>query len=237
MSVLAPELTLEVDSPRHPSPLPPCLLSFPDPAAAPISGLVAAGGDLEPQTIVEAYRNGIFPWPHDGMDLLWWSSEPRAILPVEPVLVSRRLARTLKQSHFGVSLDRAFGDVMRGCQVREEGTWITPAMLEAYQELHRRGWAHSIEVWTGQGDLAGGLYGVAVGGLFGAESMFHVVTDASKVAMVALRQYARAVGTQLLDVQMQTAHLETMGAVTIPRHEYLARVSAAIDLPVTFGAP
>ena len=111
-------------------------------------------------------------------------------------------------------------------------------MLEAYEELHRLGWAHSIEVWSDDGrTLAGGLYGVAVGGLFGAESMFHAVTDASKVAMVALRQHARAVGTQLIDVQMQTEHLERMGAVTMARREYLLRVAEAVALPVTFGAP
>jgi leucyl/phenylalanyl-tRNA--protein transferase len=171
------------------------------------------------------------------MDLLWWSPEPRAILPVDPVLVSRRFARVLRRGRFRVSLNRAFGDVIRGCQVREEGTWITPAMLDSYEEMHSLGWAHSIEVWTEDGTLAGGLYGVAVGGLFGAESMFHRVTDASKVALVALRQHAFALGTRLLDVQMQTDHLASMGAVTVLRRQYLSRVAEAVKLPVTFGAP
>ncbi|HEU5322998.1 MAG TPA: leucyl/phenylalanyl-tRNA--protein transferase [Methylomirabilota bacterium] len=221
--------------PRTPVPLPPSRWRFPDPRAADAEGLVAHGGDLEPATLVDAYRRGIFPWPADARALLWWSPDPRAVLPVEGPRVSRRLARTLRQGRFRVTLDADFAAVVAGCADRPQ-TWLTPAMCEAYVRLHRLGWAHSVEVWTADGALAGGLYGVAVGGLFAAESMFHRARDASKVALVALAAHARRVGTALIDVQMPTPHLASLGAVTVSRAEYLKRLAGALARPVDFAA-
>jgi leucyl/phenylalanyl-tRNA--protein transferase len=217
-------------TPRPPA-LPPCRFRFPDPTHADPEGLLAEGGDLEPSTLVAAYRAGIFPWPYDDHDLLWWSPDPRAILPLEALHVSRSLARLLRQQRFRVTLNAAFAEVIAGCAAREE-TWITPALRAAYLRLHGLGWAHSVEVWAPGGALAGGLYGVAVGGLFSAESMFHRARDASKVAVVALVEHARRVGLTLLDVQVPSAHLTTLGARTIPRREYLARVAEAVARPV-----
>jgi leucyl/phenylalanyl-tRNA--protein transferase len=211
-----------------------CRFRFPDPAGADREGLLAQGGDLEPATIVAAYRQGVFPWPYDESAMLWWSPDPRAVLPLEGLHVSRRLARTLRRGRYRVTLNVAFPAVIDGCAARAQ-TWITPAMRAAYVRLHTLGWAHSVEVWGGNGALAGGLYGVAIGGLFAAESMFHRAGDASKVAVVALVQHARAVGTTLLDVQVLTDHLATLGARAIPRGEYLQRLAAAVRRPVAFA--
>jgi len=218
-----------------PAPLVPCRFRFPDPARADAEGLLAEGGDLEPSTLIAAYRAGIFPWPVEDHELLWWSPDPRAILPLDALHVSRSLARRLRQQRFRVTLNAAFAEVIGGCADREE-TWITPALRTAYQRLHALGWAHSVEVWSPDGMLAGGLYGVAVGALFSAESMFHRARDASKVALVALVEHARRVGLTLLDVQVPSDHLASLGARTIPRREYLARVAEAVRRPVRMGA-
>jgi len=217
-----------------PATLPACRFRFPDPEAAEPEGLVAEGGDLEPATIVAAYRRGIFPWPYDEHMLLWWSPDPRAILPLDGLHVSRSLGRTLRQGRFRVTLNVAFAEVIDGCAAREE-TWITPAIRAAYVRLHGLGWAHSVEVWHARGGLAGGLYGLAVGGLFSAESMFHRARDASKVAVVALVEHARRVGTRLLDVQVPSPHLATLGARSIRRREYLALLARALRHAVVFG--
>lgn len=214
-----------------PAALPPCRYEFPDPARADPEGLLAEGGDLEPSTLIAAYRAGIFPWPYEAHELLWWSPDPRAIVPLEGLHVSRSLARLLRRGRFRVTLNAAFAHVIGGCTDREE-TWITPRLRAAYERLHVLGWAHSVEVWGADGALAGGLYGVAVGALFSAESMFHRARDASKVALVALVEHARRVGVTLLDVQVPSAHLASLGAVTIPRREYLARLARAVDRPV-----
>jgi leucyl/phenylalanyl-tRNA---protein transferase len=214
-----------------PAPLPPCRFAFPDPARADPEGLLAEGGDLEPSTLIAAYRAGIFPWPYDAHELLWWSPDPRAVLPLEALHVSRSLGRVLRQQRFRVTLNAAFAEVIDGCADREE-TWITPRLRAAYVRLHALGWAHSVEVWSADGALAGGLYGVAVGALFAAESMFHRARDASKVAVAALVAHARRVGLTLLDVQMPSAHLASLGARTIPRGEYLALVAEAVRRPV-----
>jgi leucyl/phenylalanyl-tRNA--protein transferase len=216
-----------------PARLPACRFRFPDPAGADAEGLIAQGGDLEPGTIVAAYRLGIFPWPYDDSAILWWSPDPRAILPLDALHVSHSLTRTLRRAGFRVTLNAAFPAVIDGCAARDE-TWITPAMRAAYVRLHGLGWAHSVEVWGADGTLAGGLYGVAVGGLFAAESMFHRATDASKVAVVALVRHARRVGTTLVDVQVPSDHLTTLGARPIPREEYLARLAIAVRRPVAF---
>ena len=151
-----------------------------------------------------AYRAGLFPWPHDGVDTLWWSPDPRAILRPDRFHVSRRLARRLRQARFRVTFDAAFAQVIGACAVRPEGTWITPGMMRAYLRLHLLGWAHSVEVWSPEGRLAGGLYGLRVDGLFGAESMFHRATDASKIALFALTRLAPRAGISLIDVQLPT---------------------------------
>jgi leucyl/phenylalanyl-tRNA--protein transferase len=210
-----------------------CRFSFPDPRRTDAEGFVAHGGDLEPATLIAAYRSGIFPWPFDGHDLLWWSPDPRAVIPVDGLRISRRLVRTLRRGGFRVTINAAFDDVVAGCAAREE-TWITPGLRRAYGRLHALGWAHSVEVWM-DGALAGGLYGVAVGGLFAAESMFHRATDASKIAMVALVQHARRAGVTLIDAQVPSAHVTSMGAVTVPRAEYLQRLRQVVDHRVRFA--
>jgi leucyl/phenylalanyl-tRNA--protein transferase len=217
-----------------PARLPACRFRFPDPTTADAEGLVAHGADLEPATLIAAYRRGVFPWPYDDTMLLWWSPDPRAILPLDGLHVARRLARTLRQGRFRVTLNAAFPDVIAACGARAE-TWITPAIREAYVRLHQLGWAHSVEVWS-DGVLAGGLYGLAVGGLFAAESMFHRVRDASKVAVVGLVAHARRVGTTLIDVQMPSAHLASLGVVAIPRADYLRRLAAALPRRVAFAS-
>ncbi len=230
-----PAVPVEVHGKGPPRPLEPCRYAFPDPRGAPPEGLMAAGGDFEPGTVVAAYRRGTFPWPHEVQEYLWFSPDPRAILPPENLHVSRRLARTLRQGRFRVTLDAAFAEVIAGCAVRDEGTWITPTLMDGYIRLHGLGWAHSFEVWTQEGELAGGLYGVAVGGMFGAESMFYRVRDASKVAVVAMVQHCQRVGVSLIDLQVLTAHTASLGAVEVSRDEYLARLAGAIDEPVVFA--
>ncbi len=227
-------LDIAVAPTPSPARLAACRFRFPDPARADAEGLIAQGGDLEPGTIVAAYRRGIFPWPYDESAMLWWSPDPRAVLPLDALHVSRSLARTLRRCRFRVTLNAAFEAVIDGCAAREE-TWITPSMRAAYVRLHGLGWAHSVEVWGADGVLGGGLYGVAIGGLFAAESMFHRLTDASKVAVVALVQHARRVGTTLLDVQVPSDHLSTLGARAIARREYLTRLAAAVRRPVAFA--
>ena len=228
-----PSLPIEVRSTPAPSAIGAARFRFPDPRAADADGFVAHGGDLEPATLVAAYRQGIFPWPFDTHELLWWSPDPRAVIPVEALRVSRRLARTLRRASFVVTINAAFDDVVAGCAARAE-TWITPGLSRAYGRLHELGWAHSVEVWM-NGALAGGLYGVAIGGLFAAESMFHHVTDASKIAMVALVQHAGRVGVTLIDAQMPSAHITSMGAVSITRADYLGRLPKVVDRRVRFA--
>ena len=215
-----PSLAIVARSVAPPESLLPCEFLFPDPLFAPPDGLVAQGGNLDPETIVEAYRRGLFPWPHDGIDTLWWSPDPRAVLFESSLHISRRFARTLRQHRFHITVDNAFERVISSCADREDGTRITPAIIDAYMTLYNLGWAHSIEVWSPENDLIGGLYGLRVGALFGAESMFHLQSDASKVALVALTQYAQDSGIKLIDVQVQNAHLRSMGICEISRESY-----------------
>jgi leucyl/phenylalanyl-tRNA--protein transferase len=201
-----------------------------DPAAADAQGFVAIGGDLRPATLLRAYRNGVFPWYDESMPICWWSPDPRAILPLDYLHVSRRLARTLRSGRFQSTMDRDFAGVIRGCaENRGDGTWLVPEMIAAYQRLHELGRAHSIEIWRGD-ELAGGLYGVAIGGFFSAESMFHRVTDASKVAIVGLVDRLRAGGFELIDIQFLTAHTARLGGIEIPKTEYLRRLTAALNV-------
>jgi len=205
---------------------------FPDPEAADEDGLVAVGGDLAPGTLLAAYRAGIFPWS-DG-PITWWSPDPRAVIPLDGLHVSRSLARTIRRGSFRVTFDAAFRQVIEGCAAprpKREETWISPAFVDAYTRLHELGWAHSVECWRGD-RLAGGLYGVAIGAWFGGESMFSAECDASKVAMAALIARLGERGYALFDAQVMNPHLATLGAVDIPRSEYLARLGAALVLAV-----
>jgi leucyl/phenylalanyl-tRNA--protein transferase len=205
---------------------------FPDPRRADGEGLVAIGGDLAPERLLVAYAAGIFPWSSEDMPLLWWSPDPRAILPVERLRVSRSLQRTIRRGGFELTFDVAFRDVIEACAAeRTVGTWILPEMIAAYERLHRLGAAHSFEVWR-DGVLVGGLYGVQRGALFAAESMFHRATDMSKVALVAAVRSLCARGIELFEVQFVTPHLASMGAVEVPRAEYLARLATAVGKEV-----
>jgi leucyl/phenylalanyl-tRNA---protein transferase len=200
-------------------------LAFPAPETADEEGLVAIGGDLAPKRLLLAYEMGIFPWFDEDLPPLWWSPDPRGVMTAETLHVPRRLARTLAKRPWRFTLDGAFSRVIRACSERDEGTWILPEMIEAYERLHAMGHAHSVEAWLGD-VLAGGLYGVHRGGLFAAESMFHRATDGSKAALVAaVRSLGRA-GIELVDVQFVTPHLASLGAVSWPRARYLARVAA-----------
>ena len=216
---------------------PPSAYRF-DPLAVPAGeDLVAVGGDLQPGTLLAAYRAGLFPMgvgPHGGVPIGWWSPDPRGVLPLHGLRVSRSLRRAVRR--FEVTVDTAFDDVLAACgDPGREGRWITPDIARAYGELHRLGWAHSVECWR-EGRLAGGLYGLAVGGLFAGESMFHRETDASKVALVALVALLARDGDsrRLLDVQWRTEHLASLGVVDVPRPEYLRRLRVALrcDPPV-----
>lgn len=201
--------------------------AFPDPRAAlrEPDGLLAAGGDLSPARLLYAYRHGIFPWYSAGQPILWWCPNPRAVLYPEAVHISRSLRKALRQRDYDVTLDHAFPDVMRACATArpnqpDAGTWITDEMQAAYIELHRLGHAHSIEVWMNE-RLVGGLYGVAVGGIFFGESMFSHRTNASKIALVWLAKQLQAWNFQLIDCQIASAHLQSLGSVSIARDEFL----------------
>jgi leucyl/phenylalanyl-tRNA---protein transferase len=195
--------------------------------------VVGVGADLEPGTLLCAYRGGIFPMPVEaaGEELLvWWSPDPRGIIPLDGLRVGRSLRRSC--ARFEVRVDTAFEAVIDACaDPARTGRWITPAIRDAYVRLHHLGWAHSVEAWDGDG-LAGGLYGVAIGGLFAGESMFFRRTDASKVALVGLVDRLREGGASLLDVQWVTPHLAFLGAVEIPRRRYLERLAEAIERPL-----
>jgi leucyl/phenylalanyl-tRNA--protein transferase len=207
---------------------------FLDPESADDSGLVAIGGDLRPERLLKAYRRGVFPWYDEAYPICWWSPDPRAIFELDGLHVSRRLRRTIRSGRFAVTVNRAFGGVIRGCADRPgEGTWIIPDMIRGYETLHRLGHAHSVETWR-DGRLAGGIYGVAVGGLFAGESMFSRQPDASKVALAALVEHLRQRGFQLLDIQFLTEHTARLGAIEIPRKEYLARLRQALTCPASF---
>ena len=195
-------------------------------ALAEPNGLLAAGADLSLPRLLEAYRNGIFPWFSHDQPILWWSPDPRMVLFPAELKISRSLARTLRSRRFEVRADTAFDAVIEGCrQPRrgESGTWITEEMAEAYGTLHRAGFAHSVETWL-DGKLVGGLYGVALGRAFFGESMFARVSDASKVALVALARQLQHWGFGVVDCQMNTAHLASLGAREIPRAEFTRRL-------------
>jgi leucyl/phenylalanyl-tRNA---protein transferase len=202
---------------------------FPDPAVADADGLLGVGADLGPDTLVHAYRAGVFPWPHEGMPLPWFSPDPRGVLEPGAVVVRRSLRRRLRSCGWETTVDAAFGAVTAACARRPgEGTWITTTMRAAYERLHALGWAHSLEVWDGD-ELVGGLYGVQCGGVFTGESMFHDRADASKVALVDLCERLTTAGGTVVDVQLTTPHLATMGARDTARAEFLGLLAAVRD--------
>jgi len=193
------------------------------------NGLLAAGADLSPARLLDAYRHGIFPWFGDEDPLLWWSPDPRMVLFVDELHVGRSLRKTLRSGRFQVTADRAFSAVLSGCaapRAKDEGTWITTEMRAAYVRLAALGYAHSIETWQ-DGTLVGGLYGVAIGRMFFGESMFARASDASKVAFVTLVEHLQRWGFRMIDCQMSTAHLASFGAREISRPEFLAEVDRA----------
>jgi leucyl/phenylalanyl-tRNA--protein transferase len=204
--------------------------AFPPPSRWPDDDVIAVGGDLEPATLVSAYRQGIFPMLVDAPSpvLAWWSPDPRGVLPLDGVRVTRSLRQSAKR--FEIRVDTCFEEVIRACgdPTRASG-WITEEFVQAYTTLHRMGWAHSVEVFDQKGQLAGGLYGVRINGLFAGESMFYRQRDASKVALLSVVELMRESGMTLLDVQWRTAHLASLGAVEVGRQEYLARLADALQ--------
>lgn len=202
---------------RPTDPFPPLERALSDP-----DGLLAAGGTLDAPRLIDAYRRGIFPWSSEGQPLLWWSPDPRMVLFTDEFRMSRSLRKRVREGRFEIRVDSAFDDVMAACAEPRDGqagTWITAAMRRAYGELHRRGYAHSVEAWR-EGRLVGGLYGVALGRVFFGESMFARETDASKVALVRLVTLLREQGVPMIDCQQDTAHLASLGARPIPRAEF-----------------
>ena len=212
-----------------PAPLEASHWRFPDASQWPGQDLVAGGADLKPATLIDAYRRGLFPMNVSGLPGLlgWWSPDPRGILPLDGLRSTKSLRQSVRR--FDARVDTCFDDVLAGCgdASREDG-WITGDFKEAYRELHRLGWAHSVEVFDRKGELAGGLYGVRIGGFFAGESMFHRQRDASKVALVALVELMNESGMSLLDTQWCTEHLASLGGVEIPRNAYLERLTAAM---------
>jgi leucyl/phenylalanyl-tRNA--protein transferase len=207
---------------------------FPDPRQADAEGLVAVGGDFSVQRLLLAYRSGIFPWTDDP--ITWWSPDPRGIIEFDRFHISKSLARVLRNGVFEVTANRAFREVMAGCAEPARGrgeTWVTPAFIAAYTRLHEQGHAHSVECWQ-DGKLVGGIYGVAIGGFFAGESMFHRASNASKVALASLVERLRARGFGLFDVQMLTPITRQLGGVEIPRAGYLERLAAAVALDCGF---
>jgi leucyl/phenylalanyl-tRNA---protein transferase len=212
---------------RPDAPFPPLSAALAEP-----NGLLAAGGDLSPERLIAAYRRGIFPWYSAGQPILWWSPDPRMVLFVDEFKVSRSLAKSLRSRRFEIRIDTAFRDVVDSCAAMprrgQRGTWITPEMIDAYVELHVRGFAHSVEAWH-DGRLCGGLYGMALGRMFFGESMFARTTDASKVALVHLVALLKRQGVPLIDCQQETAHLGSFGARPIRRPAFAEHLTELIN--------
>lgn len=210
-------------------------LRFPDPRTADGEGLVAIGGDLSAPRLRLAYRSGIFPWTVNP--ITWWSPDPRAIFELERFHVPHSLAKFMHKQPFKITHDRAFRQVMEGCAAPAPGrgrTWVVPEFIEAYTHLHEQGDAHSVECWRA-GELVGGIYGLSLGGFFAGESMFHHAANASKVALRQLVEHLRTCGFSLFDIQMITPVTRQLGAVEIPREEYLKRLRRAVQRECTFG--
>ncbi len=215
---------LEIDTP-----FPPLEKALVEP-----NGLLAAGGDLSPERLLTAYGAGIFPWFNEGEPILWWSPDPRMVLFPDKLKISRSLAKRLKKTDYEVRFDTSFREVMLACagigRPKQNGTWITRTIIDSYCKLHELGFAHSAETWI-DGKLAGGLYGVAIGKMFYGESMFHHVTDASKIAFVHLVQHLQQQGFGMIDCQMKTAHLASLGAHELSRSDFLLMLKDLVNYP------
>jgi leucyl/phenylalanyl-tRNA---protein transferase len=214
---------------RRPRPVLPSMWALPHPSEADEDGVVGIGADLEPGTLADAYLRGMFPWPHGDIPLPWFSPNPRAVIPVDSVRVSRSLRSLMRRSTWQTTLNTCFRDVMLCCAKRDdEPTWITDEMIKAYTRMHELSWAHSVEVWDDE-RLIGGVYGVQLGAVFTAESMFFRESNASKVALVALASRFREAGGVLIDAQVMTEHLASLGAVDITRSEFLRTLHTLRD--------
>jgi len=214
------------------APFPPVQSALKDP-----NGLLAAGADLSSKRLLDAYRHGIFPWFSEGDPILWWSPDPRMILFPAELKISRSFGKVLRNRSYETRFDSAFDEVLAGCAEPRKGapgTWISDAMIEAYRSLHRLGYAHSVETWI-DGELAGGLYGVAMGRVFFGESMFSRSRDASKIALAALVAHLEPAGFGLIDCQMHTRHLETLGAREIPRRRFSRLLEELVNYPHSPG--
>ncbi len=215
------------------TPFPPLACALADP-----NGLLAAGGSLTAARLLEAYRLGIFPWFSDGQPILWWSPDPRMVLIPQAFAAKRSLAKVLRNKAYEIRCDTAFEPVMRACagtpREGQDGTWITEDMISAYVQLHRQGYAHSIETWIG-GELVGGLYGLAIGRMFYGESMFSHATDASKIAFAHLCAFLAEQECGMIDCQMNTDHLASLGGHEIARAQFVQRLNALVDAPVMTG--
>jgi leucyl/phenylalanyl-tRNA--protein transferase len=212
-------------------------LLFPPVSQAVKSGLLAVGGDLAPRRLLAAYGEGIFPWYSEGEPILWWSPDPRFVLFPEELRVSRSMRQCLKKGLFRITLDKAFRTIIAACQKprpSQDGTWITPEMEAAYGALHDLGYAHSVEAWSGE-TLVGGLYGVSLGGVFFGESMFTTLPNASKAALITLVGRLQEKGFSLIDCQVETPHLASLGARAIPRREFIARLRDALQGETLLG--
>lgn len=212
--------------------------AFPLAELAEPDGLLAVGGDLSPLRLLNAYANGIFPWYNEGEPILWWSLDPRLVIRPGEMKVSKSLRHTLRSDKFEVRIDTAFRSVMQNCAATpregQDGTWITNDILEAYCRLHELGFAHSFETWQ-DGELVGGLYGIAIGKAFFGESMFHTVSDASKVAFWHLHQFLLQHGFKLIDCQQETPHLKSLGAYAIPRKDFIKELEMLVVEPGLIG--
>ncbi|MBM4268398.1 MAG: leucyl/phenylalanyl-tRNA--protein transferase [Deltaproteobacteria bacterium] len=197
-----------------------------------VQDIVAVGGDLRPETLLSAYRQGVFPWPHDGLPLLWYCPRERAVLDIEDVHVGRNLGRAARRNGLRFTIDQAFGRVIRACAAiprpDQDGTWINEEMISAYERLHELGHAHSIEAWQ-EDRLVGGLYGVDPGGAFCGESMFYEEPNASHLALLHLLDHLKSRGLEWIDIQVMTPHMEQLGARAIPREDFLERLEAALE--------
>ncbi|MEX0831131.1 MAG: leucyl/phenylalanyl-tRNA--protein transferase [Nitriliruptoraceae bacterium] len=214
-----------------PRPVAPSAWALPDASTADADGVVGIGADLTPETLVDAYRRGMFPWPHPGTPLPWCSPDPRGVVRPDDVRVSRSLAQRMRRCGWLATVDRAFDRVVEHCASAraDEATWILPEMVRAYRRLHEIGWAHSVEIWDGDA-LVGGLYGVQIGSIFTGESMFHLQPDASKIALVELMDRFAHAGGRYVDVQIATPHLVSLGASEYPRSMFVSDLEeAAID--------
>ncbi len=213
-------------------------ISFPPVEFATEEGILAVGGDLSPERLLKAYSLGIFPWYNEGEPILWWSPDPRFVLFPEEVYVSKTMRQVLRRGIFRIRCDQSFDEVVdrcRGPRKKQRGTWITPEMREAYRNLHELGYAHSVEAWR-EGHLAGGLYGVSLGGCFFGESMFSDESNASKTALISLALRLREIGFLVIDSQVYTAHLESLGAREIRRIEYLEILRRGLEMPTYRGS-